>query len=95
MAFVLPRLFQGKLEKARTLFNEKFYDTNRYRLGRVGRFRINRKLKLNVPEDEMILRPEDLLNAIKYVLRLVANDPGAEVDDIDHLGNRRLRHSRR
>ncbi len=80
-----------QLEKARTLFNEKFYDTNRYRLGRVGRFRINRKLKLNVSEDEMILRPDDLLNAIKYVLRLVASDPGAEVDDIDHLGNRRLR----
>ena len=80
-----------QLEKARTLFNEKFYDTNRYRLGRVGRFRINRKLKLNVPEHEMVLRPDDLLHAVKYVLRLVEGDPGAEVDDIDHLGNRRLR----
>ena len=58
-----------QLEKARALFHEKFYDTNRYRLGRVGRFRINRKLKLNVPEDEMTLRPEDLIAAIKYLLQ--------------------------
>ena len=55
------------MEKARALFHEKFYDTNRYRLGRVGRFRINRKLELDVPEDEMTLRPEDLINAIKYM----------------------------
>ena len=46
-----------QLEKARSLFQEKFYDVNRYRLGRVGRFRINRKLKLNVSEKEMTLRP--------------------------------------
>ena len=58
-----------QLEKARALFHEKFFDTNRYRLGRVGRFRINRKLKLNVPENEMTLRPEDLIAAIKYLLR--------------------------
>jgi DNA-directed RNA polymerase subunit beta len=80
-----------QLEKARTLFNEKFYDTNRYRLGRVGRFRINRKLQLGVPETEMILRPEDLISAVTYVVRLAVSDPEAFVDDIDHLGNRRLR----
>ncbi len=80
-----------QLEKARALFHEKFYDTNRYRLGRVGRFRINRKLNLNVPETEMTLRPEDLISAIKYLLALAQGDPGAEIDDIDHLGNRRLR----
>ena len=44
-----------QLEKARTLFHEKFFDVNRYRLGRVGRFRLNRKLKLDVPEDVMTL----------------------------------------
>ena len=54
-----------QLEKAKALFHEKFYDTNRYRLGRVGRFRINRKLGLNIPEDEMTLRPEDLIAAIR------------------------------
>jgi len=80
-----------QLEKAKALFNEKFYDTNRYRLGRVGRFRINRKLGLNVPEGEMVLRPEDLINAVKYVLSLAIGASDAAVDDIDHLGNRRLR----
>jgi len=80
-----------QLEKAKVLFAEKFYDTNRYRLGRVGRFRINRKLGLNIPESEMTLRPDDLIAAIKYLLQLHGNEPEAEVDDIDHLGNRRLR----
>ena len=80
-----------QLEKARALFREKFFDTNRYRLGKVGRFRINRKLQLNVSEEEMTLRAEDLISAIKYLLRLRAGDPSATVDDIDHLGNRRLR----
>jgi DNA-directed RNA polymerase subunit beta len=79
------------LEKAKALFVEKFYDTNRYRLGRVGRFRINRKLALNISEDEMTLRPEDLIAAIQYLVLLRGNEPGAEIDDIDHLGNRRLR----
>jgi DNA-directed RNA polymerase subunit beta len=80
-----------QLEKAKALFNEKFYDTNRYRLGRVGRFRINRKLGLTVPEDEMVLRPEDMINAVKYLMKLVTGEGDAYVDDIDHLGNRRLR----
>jgi DNA-directed RNA polymerase subunit beta len=80
-----------QLEKARALFHEKFYDTNRYRLGRVGRFRINRKLGLSVNENEMTLRSEDLIASIRYLLKLTEGDPEAEVDDIDHLGNRRLR----
>ena len=67
-----------QLEKARALFHEKFYDTNRYRLGRVGRFRINRKLGLNVPENEMTLRPEDLIAAIRYLLKLTEGDPDAK-----------------
>ncbi len=79
------------LDKAVTLFDEKFKDTNRYRLGRVGRFRINRKLGLNVPETEMTLRAEDLIAAIKYMLRLSEGEEEVEVDDIDHLGNRSLR----
>ena len=79
------------LDKARTLFDEKFKDTNRYRLGRVGRFRINRKLGLSVPETEMTLRPDDLIAAIKYMLQLSEGEGQVEVDDIDHLGNRRLR----
>ncbi|MEM8681105.1 MAG: DNA-directed RNA polymerase subunit beta, partial [Planctomycetota bacterium] len=79
------------LEKARTLFVEKFSDTNRYRLGRVGRFRINRKLELGISEKEMTLRPEDLIASMAYLLKLAEADDEAHIDDIDHLGNRRLR----
>ncbi|HEY2910615.1 MAG TPA: DNA-directed RNA polymerase subunit beta, partial [Gemmataceae bacterium] len=78
-----------QLEKARELFKEKFQDANRYRLGRVGRFRINRKFDQNVPETEMTLRSVDFVNSVKYVLDLRAGK--GHVDDIDHLGNRRLR----
>jgi len=80
-----------QLEKARTLFHEKFFDVNRYRLGRVGRFRLNRKLKLEVAEEIMTLRPEDLIASIKYMIDLQDPESGAQFDDIDHLGNRRLR----
>ncbi len=87
-----------QVEKARQLFLEKFYDENRYRLGRVGRFRINRKFDLNVPEDQMFLSAEDFLRVIQYLLDLRSNRqdpktgrPVANTDDIDHLGNRRLR----
>ena len=79
------------VEKARTLFREKFFDSNRYRLGRVGRFRINRKLDLGVSEKEMTLRPDDILASIRYILELSSPGGDAFVDDIDHLGNRRLR----
>ena len=71
-----------QLEKARTLFQEKFYDVNRYRLGRVGRFRINRKLGLGVPEKEMTLRPDDVIAAVDYLLDLTEGDNEAQVDDI-------------
>jgi DNA-directed RNA polymerase subunit beta len=76
-------------EKAKTFFAEKFFDSNRYRLGNVGRFRLNRKFKQSVDESEMILRPEDFLNTMKYIVALRNNE--GEIDDIDHLGNRRLR----
>ena len=80
-----------QLEKAMDLFAEKFFDVNRYRLGRVGRFRINRKFNQDIPDDEMTLRPEDFINAIRYLVKLRVGDPSAYVDDIDNLGNRRLR----
>ena len=76
-------------EKAKTFFAEKFFDSNRYRLGKVGRFRINRKFNQNINENEMTLRPEDFLNTMKYITGLRNNE--GHVDDIDHLGNRRLR----
>ncbi|OHB47594.1 MAG: DNA-directed RNA polymerase subunit beta [Planctomycetes bacterium GWF2_41_51] len=77
------------VEKAKTLFKEKFYDSDRYRLGRVGRFRLNRKFKQNVDENEMTLKPDDFLNTMRYIIGL-RNSQGV-IDDIDHLGNRRLR----
>ncbi|MCS6976784.1 MAG: DNA-directed RNA polymerase subunit beta [Gemmatales bacterium] len=80
-----------QLDKARELFREKFQDPNRYRLGKVGRFRINRKFGQNVPETEMTLQSIDLVNSIRYILRLRDGESGVHVDDIDHLGNRRLR----
>ena len=79
----------AQLEKAKILFVEKFYDTNRYRLGAVGRFRLNRKFGTEVELSEMALRAEDFLCTMKYILALRNNQ--GEVDDIDHLGNRRLR----
>jgi len=98
---IYRRLHPGsppQLEKARQFIHDKFFDTNRYRLGNVGRFRLNRKfarfaesderVKLP-PEDDMALRPEDLVNAFRYVMALRAGE--GEVDDIDHLGNRRVR----
>src|SRR3954469_19120438 len=86
-----------QLEKAKELFKEKFLDPNRYRLGRVGRFRVNRKFNQNVPETEMTLRAVDFVNALKYLLKLREANKTKEdearftIDDIDHLGNRRLR----
>ena len=77
------------VEKAKAFFTEKFFDSNRYRLGRVGRFRLNRKFEQSTDESEMTLRPEDFLNTMKYIVALRNNE--GEVDDIDHLGNRRLR----
>jgi DNA-directed RNA polymerase subunit beta len=78
-----------QLDKARQLFHDKFFDSKRYKLGPVGRFRLNRKLGQEVPIDEMTLKPEDYINCIKYITTL-RNDEGS-IDDIDHLGNRRLR----
>ena len=80
-----------QLERARTLFHEKFFDENRYRLGEVGRFRINRKLDLGVSEKEMTLRPDDILASMRFLLDLYTPGTDAKTDDIDHLGNRRLR----
>ena len=80
-----------QLDKARKLFQEKFFDENRYRLGKVGRFRINRKFNQGVSEDVMTLRVEDIVNSLKYLMLLRTGDSAYDVDDIDHLGNRRLR----
>jgi len=76
-------------ERAREFLRERFSNPRRYNLGRVGRFRINRKLGLDVPESETTLRNVDVLAAIKYLFKLRQGQGTA--DDIDHLGNRVLR----
>jgi len=80
-----------QLDKAKKLFNEKFYDENRYRLGKVGRFRLNRKFDIPGDEGAMTLTVQDMIHCLKYLLKLRAGESAFAVDDIDHLGNRRLR----
>jgi len=71
------------------LLYSRFSDPKRYDLGRVGRHKLNRKLRLSVPETTRVLTPTDILSAIDYLINLEF-DIGS-VDDIDHLGNRRVR----
>jgi len=79
------------LDNARELFNSMFFDHRRYSLERVGRYKMNKKLGIDVPNDKehWILTKEDILGGINYLIN-VANGKG-DVDDIDHLGNRRVR----
>jgi len=79
----------ANVEKAQQLFIERFYDDSRYRLGKVGRFRLNRKFHTDIDESLQILRPEDYIHVLKYIIALRNNE--GEIDDIDHLGNRRVR----
>ena len=67
----------------------RFFDPKRYDLGKVGRYKLNKKLNLSIPENIRVLTPQDTLAAIDYLINLKF-DVG-EVDDIDHLGNRRVR----
>lgn len=77
------------LETARGLIDRLFFNPKRYDLGRVGRYRMNRKLNLDVPDDITVLTNDDFVAIIKYMLSLRS---GAKTtDDIDHLGNRRVR----
>lgn len=71
------------------LLDSRFFDPKRYDLGRVGRYKINKKLRLNVPDTIRVLTPQDILAAIDYLMNLEF-DIG-NTDDIDHLGNRRVR----
>ncbi len=74
---------------ARALIKRLFFDSKRYDLGRVGRYKINQKLGLKDKEESRILTKEDLVAATKYLLRLKKGE--GSVDDIDHLGSRRIR----
>jgi DNA-directed RNA polymerase subunit beta len=77
------------LDSSRTLFENMFFNPQKYDFSRVGRLKLNTKLGLNTPLDEKILHPQDFYEVLKYLLKLRKNP--ANVDDIDHLGNRRVR----
>ncbi len=76
-------------ETARGIIDRLFFSDKRYDLGDVGRYRINRKLKLNTPETTKVLTKQDIIAIVKYLIQLINSK--AEVDDIDHLSNRRVR----
>jgi len=79
------------VESARTLLQTLFFEPRRYDLGRVGRYKLNKKLGVRVDADTRILTREDVVEIIRYLMRLAGGDPEVSVDDIDHLGNRRVR----
>ena len=73
------------------LLHSRFFDPKRYDLGRVGRYKINKKLRLTIPDAVRTLTAEDVLSTIDYLINLELDVGGACLDDIDHLGNRRVR----
>jgi DNA-directed RNA polymerase subunit beta len=77
------------LDTAQSMFNSLFFDSERYDLSAVGRVKMNMRLDLNAPDTMRVLRKEDILSVVKTLVDL--RDGKGEIDDIDHLGNRRVR----
>ena len=76
-------------ETARGIIDKLFFSDQRYNLGEVGRYRMNKKLNLDIGMDKQVLTKEDIITIIKYLIELINSK--AEIDDIDHLSNRRVR----
>ena len=76
-------------DTARGIIDKLFFSDQRYNLGEVGRYRMNKKLGLDVEMDKQVLTKEDIITIIKYLIELINSK--AEIDDIDHLSNRRVR----
>ncbi|PHS09755.1 MAG: DNA-directed RNA polymerase subunit beta [Kordia sp.] len=76
-------------ETARGIIDKLFFSDQRYNLGEVGRFRMNKKLGLDIDMDKRVLTKLDIITIIKYLIELINSK--AEIDDIDHLSNRRVR----
>ena len=76
-------------ETARGIIDKLFFSDKRYNLGEVGRYKINRKLNLNASYENLVLSKEDIINIVKYLVSLM--NQKADIDDIDHLSNRRVR----
>ncbi|WP_293723479.1 DNA-directed RNA polymerase subunit beta, partial [uncultured Cetobacterium sp.] len=89
---VFKKLRPGDLvtiDSARSLIKQMFFNPQRYDLEPVGRYKMNKRLKLDLPEDEILLTKEDVIATIKYVISL--NNGKGHTDDIDNLSNRRVR----
>lgn len=89
---VFKKLRPGDLvtiESAKSLIRQMFFNPQRYDLEPVGRYKMNKRLKLNVPDDEILLTKEDIIATMKYVINL--NNGNGHTDDIDNLSNRRVR----
>jgi DNA-directed RNA polymerase subunit beta len=76
-------------ETARGIIEKLFFSDKRYNLGEVGRYKINRKLGIDINKDTLVLTKEDIIAIVKYLVSLINSK--AEIDDIDHLSNRRVR----
>ncbi len=76
-------------ETARGIIDKLFFSDQRYNLGEVGRYRMNKKLGLDISMDKKVLTKEDIITIVKYLIELINSK--AEIDDIDHLSNRRVR----
>ncbi|HLP10475.1 MAG TPA: DNA-directed RNA polymerase subunit beta [Flavobacteriales bacterium] len=76
-------------ETARSVIEKLFFSEQRYDLGEVGRYRLNKKLGLNIEQGIRVLTKEDIIQIVKYLIELINSK--ADVDDIDHLSNRRVR----
>ncbi len=76
-------------ETARGIINKLFFSDQRYNLGEVGRYRMNKKLGLDIDMEKQVLTKEDIITIVKYLIELINSK--AEIDDIDHLSNRRVR----
>ena len=92
LAAVYAILLPGEpitMESAEKDFNSMFFTTRRYDLGRVGRYKLNKKFDYSEPTDSHLLTKEDIVNTMGYLIKVYIGE--ANVDDIDHLGNRRIR----
>ena len=76
-------------ETARGIIDKLFFSDQRYNLGEVGRYRMNKKLGLDIGMDKQVLTKQDIITIVKYLIELINSK--AEIDDIDHLSNRRVR----
>jgi len=91
---IYKRLRPGEpptIDSARNLIESLFFNPHRYDLGKVGRYKMNKKLGLNIPLDVTVLTRQDIVETVRYLIKLSQGQ--GEIDDIDHFGNRRVRAS--